>query len=181
MCVWVHVENVRGWDAVCRRTIDACPNNGHCLSCLRYAHVHMHTCMPALTHTGLWHIPEADQSIVQALQWAIAFTYIKMSTGYRAASEDHLLSDQHTQTHVHTHMHTNHTQIPHSIYTSWEAFMFCCEDRKCRESSRPYLRQHSSSFFFFFTKTSLLDGVLKLYSPLGAWMSEFELSQGLKL
>lgn len=63
------------------------------------------------THTqARMHIPEADQSIVEALQWAPVLTYIKMSPGYRAAPEDPLLSVYSVSTH--TQMHWGH-----SMYT----------------------------------------------------------------
>lgn len=120
--VCVCVKNVRAEIAVCRLTTDACPNLIHCLSHLI-----------SLTHRGLWHIPKADLSIVQTLQWSIAFTYIKMSLGYRTAPKD--LLSPHAQ--IHTHRSTE--SIPY-----------------VQTGSRPYLRQHwsflysvSKSFFYF--------------------------------
>lgn len=116
MCVCVCVKNVRGWD--CSLEADHWRmSKPRPLSLSSQTHTN--------THRGLWHIPEADPSIVQALQWAIAFTYIKMSLGYRTAPEDPLLSVivcAHTCTlHSHTHTHWRHTVCTNRQQTISEA------------------------------------------------------------
>lgn len=159
VCLCVCVESVRGWD--CSVQADHWRmSKPRPLSLSSQTHRHTHT------HTGLWHIPQADQSIVQALQWAIAFTYIKMSLGYRDAPEDLLLSVT-----VHTQIHTEDT---HYIHTGWRATVFCvCEDRDVEEAA--------DHIWSTITETFCTSRDSLTFSPLWAQMKKFGPSLGPRL
>lgn len=77
-----------------------------CVSRLTSVAPDRHTQAQRHTYRGLWHIPEADQSSVHALQWAIVLHILKWALGTELSPKTCCAQSQRARTFTHTHTHS---------------------------------------------------------------------------
>lgn len=137
-----------------------------CVSRLTSVAPDRHTQAQRHTYRGLWHIPEADQSSVHALQWAIVLHILKWALGTELSLKTCCAQSQRARTFTHTH-------------TVLQKAGFCAWRLKCAEANRPW---HQCPWYFSWKQNfSTFSSFLKVNLENSIWTCVAPRSESLRV